>query len=136
MGCGVRLVGCCAKVALGLALMSCSSDPELKTLSDGSTGAECPEGANLTYESFGAPFFASYCTRCHSSAHVGAARHGAPEGYDWDDLAGIRVHAIQIDAVAASGPRISNMSMPPSDPLPTLGERARLGQWLACEFGN
>jgi hypothetical protein len=123
-------------VALGLGLFGCSSDPELKTLPNGSTGAECPEGSTLTYEGFAAPFFASYCTRCHSSGNVGSARRGAPEGYDWDDRESIRAHAIQIDAAAAAGPRVTNDMMPPGAPLPTPTERARLGQWLACEYGN
>jgi hypothetical protein len=130
------MVRCCAMLALGLGLLGCGADPEPKTLPGGSTGAQCPEGANLSYESFGAPFFEAYCTRCHSSKNVGPARHGAPEGYDWDDLSVIRAHASQIDAAAAAGPRVSNLSMPPSDPLPTMIERGRLGQWLACEFGN
>jgi uncharacterized membrane protein len=123
-------------VALGLGLLGCSSDPEPKRLPNGSSGAECPEGSTLSYETFAAPFFASYCTRCHSSANVGSARRGAPEGYDWDNRESIRAHAIQIDAAAASGPLASNDMMPPGDPVPTEVERQRLGQWLACEYGN
>jgi uncharacterized membrane protein len=122
-------------VTVTLAL-GCSSDPESKTLPNGSSGAECPEGSSLTYESFAVGFFTRYCTRCHSTSNVGTARRGAPEGYDWDDLASIRAHAAQIDSVAAAGPRASNDVMPPGDPRPTAAERARLGQWLACEFGN
>jgi uncharacterized membrane protein len=131
-----RLVGCCVVVALGLGLLGCGSEPESKTLPNGTSGAECPAGSTLSYETFAAPFFATYCTRCHSSATVGTARRGAPEGYDWDNLATIRAHASQIDAVAAAGPVASNDTMPPGDPLPTADERARLGHWLACAFGN
>jgi uncharacterized membrane protein len=120
-------------VALAL---GCSSDPESKTLPNSTSGAECPEGSTLTYESFAQPFFASYCTRCHSTGNVDAARRGAPVGYDWDDRESIRAHAVQIDAAAAAGPRASSDVMPPGDPRPTAAERARLGQWLACEFGN
>jgi uncharacterized membrane protein len=136
MECALRVVSSCALLAIGLSLLGCSSDPDPKTLPHGTTGAECPEGSTLSYESFGKSFFATYCTRCHSSANVGSARRGAPEGYDWDDLAKIRAHASQIDSVAAAGPLVSNTVMPPGDPLPTAAQRARLGEWLACEFGN
>ena len=39
----------------------------------------------LTWNNFARPFFAAYCTRCHSSTLTGADRHGAPGGRDWDD---------------------------------------------------
>jgi len=99
-----------------------------------STGAVCPEGSTLTYESFGKSFMDKYCVTCHSTALVGAAaRKGAPEGHDFDVLAGIVPTAEHIDQYAAIGPNASNQKMPPTDPKPTDEERTQLGQWLACE---
>ena len=101
---------------------------------ESSTGAVCPEGSTLTYESFGKSFMEKYCVTCHSTALEGAAaRKGAPEGHDFDLLEGILPAAEHIDQYAAIGPNASNQKMPPTDPKPTDEERTQLGQWLACE---
>ncbi|HMJ15814.1 MAG TPA: hypothetical protein VK524_30570 [Polyangiaceae bacterium] len=100
------------------------------------SGATCPEGSTLTYENFAAPFFANYCTRCHSSQLSGAARAGAPPGADFDTLEGILAHAHHVDQYAAAGPEAANTFMPPSDPRPPLAERLQLGEWLACADGD
>ena len=48
------------------------------------TGATCPpDGTTLTYDSFGAPFMATYCTRCHATTLRGADRQGAPLIRTW-----------------------------------------------------
>jgi uncharacterized membrane protein len=96
------------------------------------SGATCPTPA-VTYASFGQAFFSTYCTSCHAASLTGAARVGAPVGYDFDTIAGVRAHAIEIDEVAASGPAATNMQMPfGASPQPTLAEREQLGQLLAC----
>lgn len=100
------------------------------------TGATCPEGSTLTYDNFAEPFFASYCTRCHSSQLSGDARMGAPVGADFDTLEGILAHAHHVDQYAAAGPQATNTLMPPSDPRPSVAERLQLGEWLACEAGD
>jgi hypothetical protein len=97
-----------------------------------STGSTCPSSQTLTYESFAMDFFASYCTRCHSESLTGADRHGAPGGYNWDDIDAVREHAVEIDKMAAAGPDRTNTTMPPSIPRPLDEERQDLGERLAC----
>lgn len=96
------------------------------------SGAECPPSSFLTYPNFGAPFMEAYCTRCHSSAVTGDDRNDAPEGVDFDTLAGIRRSLERIDEYAAAGPEVTNTTMPPSGDKPTAEDRKRLGEWLAC----
>jgi hypothetical protein len=99
------------------------------------SGATCPEGSTLTYESFGAPFMAEYCTSCHASTLTGDARQGATLYHDFDSLNGILAVADHVDWKAASGPDATNELMPiGSGPVPTLAERQQLGEWLACEL--
>jgi hypothetical protein len=105
------------------------------------SGAECPsDRTGLTYEAFGKNFMEQYCTRCHSTTlTTPAARMGATPDHDFDVLAGIRGVREHIDQMAAAGPTSTNTRMPPasdSGPKPTLEERTKLGQWLACEFGT
>ena len=97
-----------------------------------STGAICPSGSNLSYQSFGQSFMGAYCTRCHSSTVAGGARQGAPSGADFDTIGGIRAYLNLVDAHAAAGPAAVNDGMPPSPPRPTNPERFQLGEWLAC----
>ena len=96
------------------------------------TGASCDW--TLDYESFGRGFMETYCTRCHSSALQGAARHSAPLDHDFDSFEKIGQYAVPIAEFAAAGPRRTNDFMPPSGamPFPSLQERQRLGAWLAC----
>lgn len=96
------------------------------------TEATCPDGAELTYESFARPFMAAYCTRCHASTLRAEQRMGAPSLHDFDTLYGIAAFADHVDQTTAAGPAAINDSMPPSGPFPTPEERAQLGQWLAC----
>jgi uncharacterized membrane protein len=96
--------------------------------------AVCPSAAAPTYASFGRAFMTSYCTRCHSSTLAGAARSGAPAGHDFDSRLGVIAVAEHVDEYAAAGPTVTNETMPPSDPRPTVEERRQLGAWLACEL--
>jgi len=87
----------------------------------------CPDGGTqLTYESFGARFFADNCDRCHSSGE--GHRHGAPESVRFDTLDDVHRHADRIFVRAAT----TNTTMPPGpeDPAPDL--REQLAEWLAC----
>jgi hypothetical protein len=78
-----------------------------------------------TWTSFAQGFFATYCTRCHSSALSGTARNGAPVGYNWDDEAAVRMHLADIrDAVG-----VGNF-MPPTPPTPGCAERQRIVRWI------
>ena len=84
------------------------------------------DGTALTYETFGAGFFASYCDTCHS-AEVGK-RNGAPEDYVFDSRASIAAHKERIFERSAG----NNDSMPPGPDDPPLAERKKLAEWLNC----
>jgi uncharacterized membrane protein len=129
------IVSALAVMVTSLSALGCGGEDEPPAqMSSSSSGSTCPPGSTLTYESFGQTFLATYCTRCHGSDKVATDRHGAPTGYDWDKYEAIALHASEIDAVAAGGPRQINRTMPPGDPLPSDAERRELGQWLACEL--
>ena len=114
-----------------LALAACGGDERPDPMPTGST---CPPGSTLTYESFGAPFMDTYCTRCHARDVVGADRHGAPDDHNFDTLDGILEAAEHIDAYAAAGPDAINTLMPPGGETPSEEERRQLGEWLACQL--
>lgn len=109
-----------------LLLAACGSD-------GGGTGAQCPTTDPPTYEGFAKAFFDTHCVGCHSSTRTGAQRGGAPVGRDYDTLAGVRADLDGIDGVAASGPDGTFTSMPPGAAKPSVEDRTRLGQFLACE---
>lgn len=96
------------------------------------TGSICPSVDPPTYGSFGRAFLEAYCTRCHSSAVIGAARMGAPSSYDFDSAELVRTHLDRIDGSSAAGPDAINTWMPIDGPAPSEAERRRLGEWLAC----
>jgi uncharacterized membrane protein len=94
-------------------------------------GAECPDDAP-TYESFGKQFVQDYCLRCHSTAKTGDDRNGAPVAHDYDDVSVVRREWEHIDQMAGAGDDVTNTLMPPSAPRPSVEERKKLAQWLAC----
>lgn len=96
------------------------------------TQATCPPASTLTYASFGQQLMTNYCTRCHSSSLTGEARMGAPDFHDFDTLIGVQQVAEHIDEVAGSGPAATNEAMPPNGAKPTLEERQKLAEWIAC----
>jgi len=108
------------------------------------TGSRCPPGSTLAWQGggggaggtepadFASTFMTSYCTRCHDSNKVGAARNGATVGTDFDTLAGARKAPYALDIAAAAGPNGNLSFMPPAGIAPTLQERTWLGQWIAC----
>lgn len=97
------------------------------------TQSECPPaGSTLTWDNFGNTFMSAYCTRCHHTELRGEARQGAPSFHDFDTAKGVRVVKEHVDETTASGPAATNKSMPPDGPMPTLEERQKLGEWLAC----
>jgi hypothetical protein len=91
-------------------------------------GRECPPDSFLRYDNFGAPFFAEYCTGCHSSQLPDDMRQDAPPGVDFETLDGIRARADAIYLRAAD----ANTTMPPVGG-PSDETRALLGEWLACD---
>lgn len=100
------------------------------------TESVCPPTQTLSYENFGKPFMESYCTECHDSHKRGEERQGATSFHDFDTIYGIRAVYEHIDFTTAAGPTgIVNDSMPPDgEPTPTLEERKKLGEWIACEM--
>lgn len=87
----------------------------------------CPPDSILRWENFGDPFLRNWCTGCHSSDLVGTERRSAPEGIDFDTVAGARRHRERIYLRAADGWE----TMPPVHG-PSPEDRRRLGEWLAC----
>lgn len=81
-----------------------------------------------TWSTFAMEFFATHCTRCHASTLTGAARGGAPEGYDWDVEASVREHLAMIRHQVG----VAN-SMPFLPPDPTCAERERLVRWIDAD---
>ncbi|MGC4089329.1 MAG: hypothetical protein QM756_15870 [Polyangiaceae bacterium] len=127
-----RLLCCAFLLSVGN-FWGCSSDEHEHEGTP--TQSTCPTDSTLTYENFGQKFMSDYCTRCHSSTLSGADRHDAPDGHDFDTLAGILRVAEHVDEHAAAGPAAVNTLMPPDAPRPTEAERRQLGEWLACELG-
>ena len=117
------------RAALALLVLAACFDPaSLGT----PTGSVCPTDAPPTYDGFAKPFMAAYCTRCHASTLAPDQRHGAPSFHDFDTEYGIKGVADHVDLTAAAGPDAINTRMPPDDPRPTVDERRRLGEYLAC----
>jgi len=89
--------------------------------------ATCAREPALTWENFGQGFTATWCAGCHSRLLEGADRHGAPEGVDLHDLAGVLEHADRY-AARAVGPA---PSMPPAGG-PGADELLLADEWLSC----
>ena len=97
------------------------------------SGAACPPSGAPTASDFGRAFLETHCLSCHSASVTGAAREGAPQGVDFDTPEAVRHQAASIDAHTAAGPAAVNTAMPPaSRSAPSMDERVKLGQWLAC----
>lgn len=79
-----------------------------------------------TWATYAKPFFAQWCTRCHSSTLVGdTARNGAPAGYNWDQQAAVKMYGSMIRTEVGA-----NDEMPPTMPFPTCEDRLRISKWL------
>lgn len=106
--------------ALAFALASACTASEPMPIDD----LPCPtSGTTLTYDNFGAGFFASYCNSCHSSGTA-----GAPRDYKFDTLDDVQSHRDRI-FIRAAGP---NVTMPPGPEDPPAADRDKLAEWLAC----
>ena len=117
--------------ALALAvcfLAGCSEEP----LFGPPTGSTCPPVQTLSWDNFAAQFMTDYCTRCHDSKLMGDDRMGATSFHDFDTYFGTKAVKDHIELTTAAGPDAVNDSMPPDGPYPTLEERQKLGEWIAC----
>jgi hypothetical protein len=100
------------------------------------TGAVCDKA--LTYDKDIAPLMTKYCISCHATSVPVAQRNGAPTDHNFETQAGVLKETSHIDQEAGSGPKATNMTMPPPAlaskyPAPTTPERAILAQWIACQ---
>ncbi|WP_224373151.1 hypothetical protein [Hyalangium versicolor] len=92
----------------------------------------CPTDNTLTYQSFGQTFMGTYCLRCHNTALMGSARHGAPSDVNFNTLEEIRAESKDIDKMAGASATVTNEEMPPDGEKPSVEDRRKLSQWLAC----
>jgi hypothetical protein len=91
------------------------------TTPDGGAGGD-------TWTNYAQGFFAMYCTRCHATTVTGAARNGAPDGYDWDDETSVRAHLDKIRNAVGVG-----NFMPFNPPDPSCAERRRIVRWIDAD---
>lgn len=111
-----------------LFVCACSGSNESVSTSDSAPeDALCPPGSLVTWDNFAKGFFDQWCNSCHSENVTGDRRNGAPEGQNFDMLAGVLPHATRILARAASDPA----TMPPAGGQ-TLADRLLLSEWFAC----
>ena len=88
------------------------------------SGIDCQQRTSLQWEYFGASFFSTYCTSCHSSNVPN--RFGAPEDINFDDFESVVLQSERIrDSV------IKRQSMPKGGGLPQSDLEA-LDAFLAC----
>lgn len=81
-----------------------------------------------TWDTFAMDFFATWCTRCHSTTLDGPDRNGAPLGYNWDDEASVRDHLDEIRAAVG----VANF-MPFTPPDPSCADRQRIVRWIDAD---
>lgn len=118
------LLGAFAGAAL-LTLLGCGGGK--------ATGATCPPGGTtLTYSNFGQTFMGTYCLRCHNSALTGSARKDAPADVNFNTLDEIIKEKGEIDENAGASASVTNTEMPPDGDKPTVDDRKKLAEWLAC----
>jgi uncharacterized membrane protein len=97
------------------------------------TGVTCPPaGTTLTYQNFGNSFMSTYCLRCHNSALTGDARKDAPNDLNFNTVEEVRAESKDIDEQAGANATITNEEMPPDGEKPSVEDRRKLSEWLAC----
>jgi len=101
------------------------------------TGTLCPGESAVSYNDFVADFMGTYCTECHSTSLKPSDRHGAPSDHNFDTRYDVLANAEHIDQRVGAGPDAINTSMPPSGwPTPSVEEREKLSEWLACRLAG
>jgi len=111
----------------------CSPDAPLSK--EELAAAEAGECGELTYQNFGARFFAQYCLSCHNEQlSTDLARSDAPLGIDFNRLDGIRRYLSRIRLRAGELGDMPPRLLPVAQPSPE--ERILLIQWLDCGAPN
>jgi uncharacterized membrane protein len=87
----------------------------------------CPHDSTVTWDNFGSALMHTYCTVCHSSDLPPDQRQLAPEDVNLDTVGGVRRNIEKVWLDAADG----HVLMPPVGG-PSMADRERLGEWLAC----
>lgn len=106
---------------LGLALLGGGCESGASSAS----ASACSENeALVTWENWGAGFFAGYCRSCHSAGTPD--RRGAPEGMDFETLEQVQLYRAAIEASV-----VDDETMPYGGGLPSE-ELARLQTFLRC----
>lgn len=109
-------------IVLALAVAFCFA---IQFATSQAKAADCTK----TYDNFGKAFMEKYCTHCHSSAKKGKfARRGAPDGYDFDTVEGIKKEKGEIIEWVTV-----KKKMPPKGPVSDQ-EQADLKAWIDCEY--
>jgi hypothetical protein len=139
-----RAVRCLALLGLFVVSPAACTNTELPSPTE--TVCPDPDPMTLTWEGFGEPFMATYCTACHDSSLHRQQRNGAPLYHDFDSLMGVLYLPDHIDETAGFGPAAHNTRMPPDRcpsvkggsinrdcPKPSDEERTNLALWIACE---
>lgn len=81
-----------------------------------------------TWESFAHAYAETWCTSCHSSDLVGPeARYGAPDGFDFDTLEGMRAHQSEVFVWTAGDDPL----MPPAGGV-AVPLANRFSDWVQC----
>lgn len=104
-----------------IALLGCASNGELPADPATDACATAPDYAEAD------AFLTTWCTACHGTMVVGAARHGAPVGLNLDSADGVSTWA------ASAAGAVGDGRMPPAGG-PTEAERASFVAWVGCDL--
>ena len=116
-----------------LAAASACGDSSGSEAAGSLTAAPCPDASVVSYEADIQPLMATYCTKCHAKAVPPAQRNGAPTDHNFDSELGVLSEAQHVDMAAGASGNVVNTKMPPPGyPAPSVQERQKLSEWLAC----
>lgn len=102
-------------------------DVDTSSASDDDDGDLC----GRDYETEIAPFFETYCLRCHSVENVGDERNDAPDELNYDTQEDVvKWGELILEQLGPDG------EMPPSPPVPDQIESDKIIAWLTCVLAD